>query len=1451
MGVLLRGDAVDPFHSDDTGEKNPMISSEVTHCPPTGSVVTAHTGDTFTAVIETQAFSPPAARLRTNIGRAHIRRREIVENIEAHRPILSRDWHDIPMAREGEARFSVRIPLCEVGVFEAKAYFTGPDGNPVWPAGENVRIKVEPAGYARANTIYSLFVRLFGAGNTVRDVAGDSGAALLADLDGAGYTVIPPSGTFRDVLPRLDFIINRLGFRIIQLLPVFPVPTTYARMGRFGSPFAALDLTNVDPALARFDRETTPMDQFVELVDEIHRRGGKVFLDIPLNHTGWASDIHIHHPEWFARKDEGGTFRSPGAWGVTWEDLVGLDYADRTLWMYVADVLVFWADRGVDGFRCDAGYKVPREAWTYIVARVRMRHPETIFFLEGLGGKVSTTAALLGAAGLDWAYSELFQNYDRDQIEHYLPECIDLGRSAGTMVHFAETHDNNRLASRSKTFAALRTALAALCSTEGGFGITCGVEWFADEKIDVHGITDLRWGAADNLAEHLATLNRLLVRHPSFGPGTSLRLVQSGGGNNMVLLRESAVPGGDLLVAANLDTSAPTEASWLRGDYDCGSAALHDLLSGREVHPARRDDTLICALGPGEVLCLASGETWNGDDGNNGGGAPGGLDFHAVNRRAMLRCLVLEILAHYSTNGTIDRNLDIEAAVDRFVADPIAFCGDFTGAGLPADVVTYRWPHDARREVMVPPGHFMLVAAENPFRVKLTGPAGAEAVRCAVLRAEGSFFTMIPPRSIPVAGEYRDLEMAVYGSGAVQKTVSPALYLPAWENAVCEYSRGGRAVREGDCYALATNGRGAMAHAFGDFGFLRSKYDALLAANPRDDCPADRLVMLTRCRVWVVLEGYSTPLDYRCCERFAVMENGDVSWRFEVPCGCGREIYLRVVLRMHAGRNAASLVFGRERPGNGESLADDTAVTVIVRPDVESRINHAVTKAYTGPEREWPAAVTAVKTGFDFGPPGSLPLHLRADRGCFVPEPEWTYAIDYPFDRNRGFEGCGDLFSPGYFSIDLAGGERVRLDAFAEEQSPPTSPDLAVAAAGMTPIARPRSVEEAAFRAMADFLAARSGGTTVIAGYPWFLDWGRDTLIALRGFIAAGYHRESREILAAFAAMERGGTLPNALFGADDSNRDTADAPLWLIIAAEELLRRTGTELLDTDCGGRSLRDVMRSIIDAYIAGCPNGVRMDDESGLVYSPPHFTWMDTDFPAGTPREGYPVEIQALWFRALRVCGALFGRDDLGALATRVADSIRARYSAAGMPGLSDSLHADGFVPAAGAVADDHVRPNQLLAITLGAVGDRGITVSILEATEPLLVPGAIRSLADAPVTYHLRVEKDGVLLNDPSRPYRGRYEGDEDTARKPAYHNGTAWTWPFPLFCEAALMVYGRGWRDTALSILASAAVHLGRECIGHVPEIVDGDAPHTIRGCGAQAWGASELYRVFRRIREW
>ena len=299
------------------------IYESIFQVPEPGSRCLKFRGDTQKFTLSVSTPMKGTAWLRTNLGHADIARKEIIREAHQDIPPLGQDWFDIPMRPVEDQTFELILPLCDVGHFEAKAYFLKDGGSqPLWASGPNAVINVESADTCCANIIYNAFVRQFGLNKT----AGAHRSAKdewIKELDQTGYTVIPKSGTFRDLIRELDFIVGHLGCRILQLLPVYPAPTTYGRMGRFGSPYAALSFTAVDQALAEFDARATPLEQFIELVDAVHERNAKIFIDIAINHTGWAASLHETHPQWLVRGPDG-RIEVPGAWGVSWEDLTKL-----------------------------------------------------------------------------------------------------------------------------------------------------------------------------------------------------------------------------------------------------------------------------------------------------------------------------------------------------------------------------------------------------------------------------------------------------------------------------------------------------------------------------------------------------------------------------------------------------------------------------------------------------------------------------------------------------------------------------------------------------------------------------------------------------------------------------------------------------------------------------------------------------------------------------------------------------------------------------------------------------------------------------------------------------------------------------------------------------------------------------------------------------------------------
>ncbi|MBR0198031.1 MAG: glycogen debranching enzyme N-terminal domain-containing protein [Kiritimatiellae bacterium] len=1290
--------------------------------PSPGEFLLKWRNDTLKVTLKLDHPRKGRAAFRTNIGNAKIRRREIIQETERGVTPLAKAWVDIPLDEVAPGEFSADIRLDEVGIFSGKACFF-PEGSnvPEWPDGLNTHIKVESLYIKKNNSIYTVFPRQF--------------------------------GSFREIVRRLPTIMDRMGFRIIQTLPPFPVPTSYAVMGEYGCPFAALDFLSVDPAMAEFDEYATPLDQFCELIDAVHARRGLFFVDLPANHTGWASTLQTHHPDWFHREGDG-RFVSPGAWGVKWADLVELDYTNSELRAYMADVFLFWCRKGVDGFRCDAGYMIPAETWEYIVARVRDEYPFTVFMLEGLGGRLEVTDALLAEANLDWAYSEIFQTYDRGAFEWYLPQAIERSEKYGTLVHFAETHDNDRLAKSGEIYARLRVELAVLLSWQGAWGIANGVEWYCREKIDVHGKNDLNWGAKENMVDLIAKLNSILDTNPLFEGASHLELVTRGEGNTLAVLRTKKGVKGELLVLANLDCVRGAKIDWDRTKFSCGVA--FDILKDKKV-----DCSSPIKLAPGEVLCLAP---WK---------------------------------------------------VARILGAPDEQDAKNASKSAPKPLFHWQFPRDIDREVCVPEDTWVELSAPYHFRMSLIDPKTGKTIRTYRSDPDSSrhaiLFDSPHYKGDGTAARRLVLSLTVYTPGHAKRTSSTFLIPPPLKDAKVKLALGFDEIRtHGAWRTILSNGAGASSQMRIGWGEIHSQYDAILAANPNPTCPGDRLNIWTRLRCWLQREGYTRELDKRCTVKFIADPAGKIArWDFHVPCGMGKTAAFTFDVALAECENAARVKITRH-DGGADDVGDQ--VRLVFRPGLEWRSFHSTTKAFAGAEERFRSASRQEGDGFIFAPYDGA-FRMRVLGGVYHPEAQWGYNISHDEEVARGQDGSGDIFSPGWISADLKPGQSVSIIG-------EYSRDGVFAAKDCKFLARPKyesdtlPLEKALKDALELFIVKRDELKTVIAGYPWFLDWGRDTFIFMRGMIAAGMYEDSLKILKAFAAFEQDGTLPNIIYGKTAGNRDTADAQLWFIRCVGEL------EQKGVDVG--ELKETCRKLVANYIKGTPNGIKVDPESALVWSPSHFTWMDTNYPACTPRTGYPVEIEALWVSALEYVGE-------GALAAKAKESIRKYFKVS--KGYCDCLDAPNGESAAKALCDDATRPNQLFLITLGVLEDE----SILEATEELLVPGGIRSLnAEHPL-------------------YCGKYEGDEDSRRKPAYHNGTVWAWPFALYPEALAIIgakskSGAKTLRVARDILASAVENINSGCLCHMSEIADGDAPHAQKGCTAQAWSISETLRVALKL---
>jgi predicted glycogen debranching enzyme len=533
-------------------------------------------------------------------------------------------------------------------------------------------------------------------------------------------------------------------------------------------------------------------------------------------------------------------------------------------------------------------------------------------------------------------------------------------------------------------------------------------------------------------------------------------------------------------------------------------------------------------------------------------------------------------------------------------------------------------------------------------------------------------------------------------------------------------------------------------------------------------------------------------------------------------------------------------------------LLSDEPVRLELRPLVafrlhEAPVNHPVRAPY---------ALQAYGDRFELAPGEELPalrlfLHHEGEK-AFTVQPSTYDDVLYPIEQLRGYECCGSLWSPGYFRLRLAPERPGTLiasteswetvDALTPEQArqaerhrrhrllgaakrvPGTGmPGELVLAADQFIITPAGRGEEAA--------RARAAGDevrTLVAGYHWFTDWGRDTMISLEGLtICTGRQREAGYILRTFGHYVRDGLIPNMFpEGTKEGLYHTADATLWFFHAVERYLASTGDRATL-----RQLLPKFASIVEHHLRGTRFGIGVDPSDGLLGQGAEgyqLTWMDAkvDDWVVTPRRGKAVEINALWYNALKLMAAWM-REEGDAEAARIEEHAeRAResfnrrfwYEPGGyLYDVIDGEHGD----------DAALRPNQILAISLDhPVLDRARWLPVFTAVkDQLLTPVGLRSLAPD------------------HRDYKAQYYGDL-RARDAAYHQGTVWAWLAGPFVDAWLRLYPD---DTAGArrCLAGFEAHLNDAGIGTLSEIFDAEAPYHPRGCVAQAWSVAEVLRAW------
>lgn len=557
---------------------------------------------------------------------------------------------------------------------------------------------------------------------------------------------------------------------------------------------------------------------------------------------------------------------------------------------------------------------------------------------------------------------------------------------------------------------------------------------------------------------------------------------------------------------------------------------------------------------------------------------------------------------------------------------------------------------------------------------------------------------------------------------------------------------------------------------------------------------------------WRVLHELVVPRGSRCVA---------LSWRLEPTSSA-----------VHEGADSASL------PG----------ASLIVRPFLSGASHHSLNPCPAVDERVLDETLGEPSTRVEW----TLRLAGEADLGVDAIA-NGRYAAGlltyrsflYRTERERGFDHTEDLVSPGTFVFSLKDGAEALLVLAADG---PRSRKLHSAAAAVKSIRIAERLRRGRLRAPLDRAAdacivRRGDGRTVMAGYPWFTDWGRDTFISLRGLaMARGNWSAARDILFEWARSIDSGMVPNRFPDSGASPEfNSVDASLWFVVACHDLLQGASMKGIDRE----TLRRACRSIVTSYAGGVRHGIAMDPADSLLRagaSGTQLTWMDAKVGERviTPRIGKPVEIQALWINALRIVAAFGEADDLWMeVADRATMSFAKRFADPSTGGLYDVVD-DGHVPGR---IDASVRPNQIFAIG-------GLPFSVLDPKTALA-----RSIVDL-VERELWTPAGLRSLSPRDARYESRYEGNSGE-RDAAYHQGTVWPWLLGAFVEAWVRVRGNSKSvvaDARRLFLEPLLSRLDTYGLGHASEIADGDEPHKPNGCPFQAWSVGEALRLDRVV---
>ena len=463
---------------------------------------------------------------------------------------------------------------------------------------------------------------------------------------------------------------------------------------------------------------------------------------------------------------------------------------------------------------------------------------------------------------------------------------------------------------------------------------------------------------------------------------------------------------------------------------------------------------------------------------------------------------------------------------------------------------------------------------------------------------------------------------------------------------------------------------------------------------------------------------------------------------------------------------------------------------------------------------------------------GYTPLFLQFSKKVeYTHVPDWYHNVEYQEEMERGYDFQEDLFVPGFFEAEIKKGESIVFCAGTSEVNPAS---IKRSFTSEVKKRTPRDNFENCLRNSAQqFLVKKSGKSYVVAGFPWFGRWGRDTFIALPGLTLANGDTDScKAVIDSMLSDLKGPLFPNIGEG-DDSAYNSVDAPLWFFWALQQYTEHTG------DKAGiwKSYKRKMNLILDGYRNGTDFDIHMLD-NGLIYAGKQghaLTWMDAmvDGKAVTPRIGLPVEINALWYNAIRfslelaeAAGDKKFIKKWEEIAEMIPVSFKKTFWSEEKRYLADFVH--------GEHADYSVRPNQIIAASLPyRVIDEGMCMAVVDMVQKeLLTPRGLRTLS--PKNLH----------------YKGTYAGNQ-ADRDRAYHQGTVWPWLFGHFAEAYLRIHAREGVSYIKGLYQEFESVMTEAGIGSISEVYDGDPPHLPGGTISQAWSVSELLRTHSLIEKY